>query len=113
MKRLQSARQTTVTEVRMLAADPYITKRYIADRYHVSVRTVCNWIAELDQYVQSGRYSDYTILDGCGVVYINYLAFIDYLKYRDKLRAKKTVPPFDPSRIAKYIGWGTMTPEIQ
>lgn len=29
MKRLQSARQTTVTEVRMLAADPYITKRYM------------------------------------------------------------------------------------
>lgn len=28
MKRLQSARQTTVTEVRTLAADPYITKRY-------------------------------------------------------------------------------------
>ncbi len=113
MKRLQSAKRAEITEIRTLAADPYITKQYIADRYKVSVRTVCNWVSELDAYVMTGRYSEYTILDGCGVTYINYLAFVDYLKYRDKLRKKKPVPPFNPAKVAKYIGWGAMTPEMQ
>ena len=98
MKRLQSAKRAEITEIRTLAADPYITKQYIADRYKVSVRTVCNWVSELDAYVMTGRYSEYTILDGCGVTYINYLAFVDYLKYRDKLRKKKPVPPFNPEQ---------------
>ena len=102
-----------ITGIKYITATPYITKAQIAKSLCVSLRTVCNRISELDEYVQKGRYGDYTILDGCGVIYINYLAFIDFLKYRKDLKAGKRVPPYDPKKIASQIGWGTLVAEYQ
>lgn len=102
-----------ITGIQYISASPYITKARICKSLDMSKRTVCNRLAEMDKYVQTGRYSEYSILDGCGVTYVNYLAFIDFLKYRKDLAAGRRVPAFNPQRVAANIGWGTLAPELQ
>lgn len=102
-----------ITAIKYISASPYVTKAQIQKALNVSARTVSNRLAEIDEFVQKGRYGAYTILDGCGVTYINYLAFIDFLKYRKDLKAGRRVPAYDPKRIASQIAWGTLTREQQ
>ena len=75
-----------ITSIKYISASPYMSKAQIQKLMNVSARTVTSRIAEIDQYVQNGRYGAHTILDGCGVTYVNYLAFIDFLKYRKDLK---------------------------
>lgn len=100
-----------ITGIQYLAASPYVTKAMIAKDFNITTRTVCSRLAELDEFIQKGRYSEYTILDGGGVVFINYLAWIDFIKYRKDLKAGRKVPRYNPRKIAEHIGWGTMIPE--
>lgn len=102
-----------ITAIKYISASPYMTKVQIQKSLNVSARTVSNRLAEIDEFVQKGRYGAYTILDGCGVTYINYLALIDFLKYRKDLKAGRRVPAYDPKRIASQIAWGTLTREQQ
>lgn len=107
------AKQMEITSIRYLTASPYMSRAQIANEFGCSNSTMARRLNELDEQVQKGRYSDYTILDGGGVVYINYLAFVDYLKYRKKLQDGRRVPPFNPDKVAKAIGWGEMTRDMQ
>lgn len=102
-----------ITSIKYISASPYMSKAQIQKQMNVSARTVTSRIAEIDQYVQNGRYGAHTILDGCGVTYVNYLAFIDFLKYRKDLKAGRRVPQYDPKRIAEQIAWGTLATENQ
>jgi hypothetical protein len=102
-----------ITSIKYISASPYMSKAQIQKLMNVSARTVTSRIAEIDQYVQKGRYGAHTILDGCGVTYVNYLAFVDFLKYRKDLKAGRRVPQYDPKRIAEQIAWGTLAPEHQ
>lgn len=101
-----------INEIRYINASPYISKARIAEEFGMSLRTVCYRLAEMDKYVLSGRYSNYTILQGCGYTYVNYLALIDFMKYRKDLQEGRKVPPFNPRQIAINIGWGTSNMEI-
>lgn len=102
-----------ITAIKYISASPYVTKAQIQKALNVSARTVSNRLVEIDEFVQKGRYGAYTILDGCGVTYINYLAFIDFLKYRKDLKAGRRVQPYNPKRIAEQIAWGILAPEHQ
>ena len=102
-----------ITAIKYISASPYVTKAQIQKALNVSARTVSNRLVEIDEFVQKGRYGAYTILDGCGVTYINYLALIDFLKYRKDLKAGRRVPAYDPKRIASQIAWGTLATENQ
>lgn len=102
-----------ITSIKYITATPYLTKTQIAKEFDCSNSTISRRLGELDEMVQKGRYSDYTILDGCGVTYVNYLAFVDFLKYRKKFKAGRRVPPFNPDKVARAIGWGEMTRDMQ
>lgn len=102
-----------INEIRYIKASPYISKAQIANTFGFSLRTVCNRLAEMDKYVQLGRYSEYTILTGCGYTYVNYLALIDFMRYRKDLQEGRKVPPFNPRQIAANIGWGVVQQELQ
>lgn len=102
-----------ITSIKYISASPYVTKAQIQKALDVSARTVSNRLAEIDEYVQRGRYGNYTILDGCGVTYVNYLAFVDFLRYRKDLNAGRKVPAFNPTSVARQIGWGNLQAEYQ
>ena len=102
-----------ITSVKYISASPYMSKAQIQKSMNVSARTVSNRLAEIDEYVQKERYGNYTILDGCGVTYVNYLAFVDFLRYRKDLKAGRKVPQFNPTAVARQIGWGNLQAEYQ
>lgn len=109
----KEAKIMEITAIKYISASPYVTKAQIQKALDVSARTVSNRLAEIDMYVQKGRYGAYTILDGCGVTYVNYLAFVDFLKYRKDLKAGHRVPAFNPTSVARQIGWGNLQAEYQ
>lgn len=90
-----------ITGIRYVKAGPYMTKAEIAEAFGISIRTVCNRLSELAIYIAKGRYSEYTILDGFGVTYVNYLALVDFMRYRKELKAGRRVPPFNPKKVAE------------
>lgn len=102
-----------ITSIRYVTANPYLTKAELAEKMHCSKSTINRRVSELDELVEKGRYNEYTILDGGGVTYINYLAYIDFLKYYKKLHDGRRVPPYNPKKVADAIAWGTMTREMQ
>lgn len=70
--------------------------------------SVDNRIKELVGEIKSGRYNELAVIKDGGFVFVNYLALIDYLSNRQRLRNKnlrKTVPPYEPKKVAQEIGW--------
>lgn len=111
MSRATSSLQ--VTGISYIKASPYISKSQMMQMFNISQSTASRRISDLDRYVQNGRYGSYTILDGAGVTWVNYLALVDYLRYKKELDTGYRVPPFDPGKVAKAIGWGEMTSDMR
>mgnify|MGYP002764690834 FL=1 len=111
MSRATSSLQ--VTGISCIKASPYISKSQMMQMFNISQSTASRRISDLDRYVQNGRYGPYTILDGAGVTWVNYLALVDYLRYKKELDKGYRVPPFDPGKVAKAIGWGEMTSDMR
>ena len=107
------AKTMEITSIRYVTATPYLSKAELAQKLGCSKSTVNRRLDELDEQVQRGRYNEYTLLDGGGVTYVNYLALIDFLKYRKRLLDGRRVPPYNPKKVADAIAWGTMTREMQ
>lgn len=81
-------------------------KQELAEFEGCSIGTVNNFMKEMKQEIAAGRYPEDTISDAGAIVWINYLAWIDYTTHRKKLReknARKYVPPYNPEQIAKNI----------
>ena len=104
----RAVKDIQVIGVREIGRLPYISKA----KFEMSLSTATRRIADLDRYVQSGRYGPYTILDGAGVTRVNVLALVDYLKYKKQLDAGRRVPPFDINKVAKeaVINWDELDP---
>lgn len=97
-----------ITALRTMSASPYQTKAQIAEALNISPKTVQVRAKEIDAEVAGGRYGEYAVIRDGGIVLINYLVFVDYMKHRQMLRQKncrKHVPPFDAAKVAHDIGW--------
>ena len=89
---------------------PYKTPDGVADEIHKCRATVMNRLKDLKKEIESGRYSDYAIIEDEGITLINVPVFFDFLKYRKMLadrNARKYVPPFRPEEIMQISGWKT------
>ena len=108
----RAVKDIQVIGVREIGRSPYISKAKMMKIFEMSLSTATRRIADLDRYVQSGRYGPYTILDGAGVTRVNVLALVDYLKYKKQLDAGRRVPPFDINKVAKeaVINWDELDP---
>lgn len=96
----------TIAYMTPMRASPYKTLDDLSDELGVSKVTIHSRKKELEQ--EKERYGEYAVIRDSGIVLINYLAWIDFLKYRARLKEKnlrKTVPPYKPLEIAKAIGW--------
>lgn len=65
-------------------------------------------IKELREEVEKGRYDEFAFIKDGGFLLINFLAFTDYIKHRNRLREKNLrneVPAYNPKKIAQAIGW--------
>ena len=95
-----------ITGLRQIYGIPFISKNEIAEQMGLTEKTIRNRMNEIEQ--QKERYGEYaTIRDG-GIVMINYLVWVDYLHFRQRLmqkNAKKFVPPYNPAKVAREIGW--------
>lgn len=83
---------------------PYLTSTAICDQLEIS-RSTINYI-RTEMRKHKDRYGEYAVISGGGIALTSYVALIDYLTYRKKLKDKRlasTVPPFDPSNIMKLI----------
>lgn len=88
-----------MTEVR---GTPFMPRCVLAQQIGVSPRTVDERMKELKA---SNRYGDMACIKDGGLVLINYLAFLDFLKNREKIKNKIPVPDYKPQEIAKELGW--------
>lgn len=89
-----------------MRASPYKTLDDLSDELGVSKQTLHSRKKELEE--EKERYGEYAVIRDAGIVLINYLAWIDFLKYRQRLKEKnlrKHVPPYNPMEIAKSLGW--------
>lgn len=86
---------------------PYVTKKQLAEELEISPNTVKARIQEIEEEIQKGRYEEYAVMRDGQLLAVNYMVWIDYITYRQRLREKnlrKFVPPFDPEKIAPYAG---------
>ena len=85
---------------------PYMRKTDISKEFSISMSTVKSRMNEIEEEIRAGRYDDYAIIDDGGVILINTLVFLDYLKYRGLLRqknARKHVPEISAGKADTYI----------
>lgn len=71
----------------------------------VSKRTVQRRIDEMEK--ERERYGDHAVIRDDRVILVNYMAFIDFEKYRKMLaekNARKYIPDFNPGMIRKMLG---------
>lgn len=97
-----------VTELRYLHGSPFISRKRLAEELHISMGTVDNILREM-KAEEGKRYKKDTVSIKSGsLLRINYLSFIDYFTYRDRLKDKnlrKGVPEYDPHIWAEQMGW--------
>ena len=99
-----------ITNIRYISASPYISRQQVSENFGICLSSVDNRIRELITEIKKGRYSELAVIKDGGFVFVNYLALIDYLANRQKLRNKnlrKYVESYDPTKVAKEIGWYT------
>lgn len=69
----------------------------------VSKRTIQRRLDELEKLTE--RYGHHAVIRDDGIVLANYIAFIDYLRYRQQIkRAPKSVPDYNPTAIKRRLG---------
>lgn len=92
--------------------DYSLYQRYetLSKKYNVSKGTVRNRVNEILQNVGTGkRYTDAAVIEDGGIVFINELVWLDWMKYRKQLlsdnpNVKKRVDVFDPKKWIFYLG---------
>lgn len=97
-----------ITDVQYIHGSPYRTIARLAKEEGISIGTVRNIVNEIRAEIKKGRYDEFAVSDGGGIIRINYLVFNDYWKYRKHLKDKnlrKNVPPYNPAEQARVIGW--------
>lgn len=98
----------TITKINQIHASPYLLTKEVAKEMNMCKQSAQSRIAEIKEEVKKGRYDEFAIIKDGGFLLVNYLVLIDYMKWRERLRdknARKSVPPYDPYKVARAIGW--------
>ena len=98
----------TITKINQTRAKPYLLTKDVAKEMGMCSRTAQGRIAEIKEEVKKGRYDEYAVIKDGGFLLVNYLVLIDYMKWRERLKdknARKSVPPYEPCKVARAIGW--------
>ena len=83
---------------------------FLSKKYNISKQTVRNRVHEIMQNVGTGkRYTDAAVIEDGGMVFINELVWLDWIKYRKQLlsdnpNVKKHVEKFNPQKWISYLG---------
>ena len=95
-------------ELKSIFASPFISRKRLAEEMDISCGTVDTIVKEL-KAEEGKRYKrDTTSIKTGSMIRINYLVFIDYFTYRDRLKDKnlrKGVPEYSPKHWAEQMGW--------
>ena len=98
--------ETPINIIRYMSCCAYLSPTSLAQFLNLSTSTIMARRKEIEKF--SERYYNTAIIKDGGVVLLNMLAFLDYLKYRDMLLNAVTrsyVPDFDPYKWAHAMGW--------
>jgi len=91
-----------------LHGSPYKTVEEIARDMKICQRSVNTRLKEIREEILNKRYPDSSVIKDGKFVFINYLVYIDYITYRQRLQEKnlrKRVPPFNANALASSLGW--------
>ena len=100
-----------VTQIYAMTGNMIKTKRQLVEETGWSKRTVETRLAEIEaEQRPGGRYENcnYCVNHDGGLVSVNVLVWVDYLKYRKHLSQKnlrKNLPPYDPCKVAREYGF--------
>lgn len=97
----------TITNILYQHGQVMMRREDLAKYLGISAPTVDARCKEMEEEIKKGRYSEKVITKTGGLKLINYLAFCDYLHYKDRLQNKnlrKTVPAYDPAAWARELG---------
>lgn len=97
----------TITNILYQHGQVMMRRDDLAKYLGISAPTVDARCKEMEEEIRNGRYSERVITKIGGIKLINYLAFCDFIHYRDRLQCKnlrKTVPKYDPAAWATELG---------
>ena len=95
-------------ELLYIFASPFVSRKRLAEELDISTSTVDTIVKELKAEEGKRYKKDTTSIKTGSMIRINYLAFIDYFTYRDRLKEKnlrKGVPEYNPKHWAEQMGW--------
>lgn len=95
-----------MTVLQVVHGSPVTTIKGLCEHYQISDKTARTVVKEIEQ--QRERYGDFTVMGDGALKRINFLAFTDYWQFRKMLQdknAKKHVPPYNPQKVAKSLGF--------
>ncbi|MDD3137571.1 MAG: hypothetical protein PHX08_01180 [Lachnospiraceae bacterium] len=101
-------KEVEITEISRTFGRPYMSRHELSKVFNMSANAVDARIAELREEIEQGRYSEFAFIKDGGFVFVNTLAWIDFMKHHERLKEKnlrKNVPVFEPRKIAEQIGW--------
>ena len=100
-----------VTRLYAMSGGTIKTKRQLVEDTGWSKRTIEKMFAEIEaEQRPGGRYQNYRycVNHTGGLVSVNELIWLDFLKYRKHLTQKnlrKNLPPYDPCQVAREYGF--------
>lgn len=95
-----------MTVIKQMYGNPVINVKGICEQFHISDRTARKYMKEIE--ANGERYGEFAVMGEGTLKRVNYLAFTDYWKFKNRLadkNARKHVPEYKPQEIAKSLGF--------
>lgn len=95
-----------MTVIKQMYGNPVMNVKGICEQFHISDRTARKYIKEIE--TNRDRYGEFAVMGEGTLKRVNYLAFTDYWKFKNRLsdkNARKHIPEYKPQEIAKSLGF--------
>ena len=95
-----------MTVIQQMYGNPVMNVKGICEQFHISDRTARKYMKEIE--ANRERYGEFAVMGEGTLKRVNYLAFTDYWKFKNRLadkNARKQVPEYKPQEIAKALGF--------
>lgn len=105
----------TITNILTQHGQVMMRRDDLAKHLGISAITVDARCKDIEREISHGRYSERVVTKVGGIKLINYLAFCDYLHYKERLDNKNTrkhVPNYDPIAWAKELAIYTESKKV-